>query len=162
MTTFTIRSITEQDITFLWDMLYESIYIPEGQKPASRDIINLPSISKYVEGWGREGDIGYIAVNDSGQSVGSITIRYFNKDNKGYGYVNDETPELGMAIRSEYRGRGIGRELLKTLLEQAKKKGINAISLSVDPNNSAMRLYKRFGFKEVGMEGTSITMMVNL
>ena len=41
-------------------------------------------------------------------------------------------------------------------------KGINKISLSVDPNNPAMKLYKRFGFKEVGMEGTSITMIVNL
>jgi ribosomal protein S18 acetylase RimI-like enzyme len=162
VTKFSIRSITDQDITFLWDMLYESIYTPEGQEPASRDIINQPSISKYVENWGREGDMGYIAVNELGQSVGSITMRYFNKDNKGYGYVDDETPELGMAIRSEYRGRGIGAELLKTLLEQAKVKGINTISLSVDSNNSAMKLYKRFGFKEAGMEGTSITMILHL
>jgi ribosomal protein S18 acetylase RimI-like enzyme len=162
MTTFFIRSITEQDITFLWDMLYESVYTPEGKEPASRDIINHPSISKYVEGWGRDGDIGYIAVNDLGEPIGSITIRYFNKDNRGYGYVNDETPELGMAVRSEYRGRGIGTELLKTLLEQAKMKGIYKLSLSVDPNNPAMNLYKRFGFKEIGKEGTSITMIVNL
>ncbi|WP_379138801.1 GNAT family N-acetyltransferase [Paenibacillus sp. sgz500958] len=163
MTTFTIRPITVQDIPFLWDMLYESIYVPEGQKSATnRDIINQPSISKYVEGWGRKGDMGYIAVNELGHSIGSITLRYFNKDNKGYGYINDETPELGMALRSEYRGRGVGTELLKTLLEQAKTKGIHTISLSVDPNNSAMKLYKRFGFKEIGMEGTSMTMMVKL
>ncbi|SET94176.1 GNAT family N-acetyltransferase [Paenibacillus sp. NFR01] len=162
MTAYIIRSVNEQDITFLWEMLFESIYTPEGQEAANRDIINNPSLSKYVEGWGREGDRGYIAVNDLGDSLGSITLRYFNKDNKGYGYVNDETPELGMAIRAEHRGRGIGTELLKTLLEQAKIEGINSISLSVDPNNPAIRLYKRFGFKEVGMEGTSITMMVNL
>lgn len=162
MTTCTIRAITEQDIPFLWDMLYESIYTPLGQESASRDILKHPAISKYVEGWGRVGDTGYIAVNELGQSIGSITIRYFNRDNKGYGYVNDETPELGMAIRSEYRGRGIGTELLKTLLEHAKIKGIKTISLSVDPNNLAMKIYKRFGFREVGMEGTSITMIVNL
>lgn len=162
MTTYIIRSITEQDITFLWEMLFESIYTPEGQEPASRDIINNPSISKYVKDWGRDGDMGYIVVNDLGQSLGSITIRYFNKDNKGYGYVNDETPELGMAIRTEHRGRGIGTELLKILLEQAKMEAINTLSLSVDPNNPAIKLYKRFGFKEVGMEGTSITMIVNL
>jgi len=143
-------------------MLYESIYTPEGQEPTSKDIINQPSISKYVDGWGKDGDVGYIAVNDLGQSVGSITIRYFNKDNKGYGYVNDDTPELGMAVRPEYRGRGIGTELLKTLLNEVKTKGIKSISLSVDPNNPAMNLYKRFGFKEVGIEGTSITMLVNL
>ena len=162
MTKYIIRSINEEDISFLWEMLFESIYTPEGQEPASRDIINNSSISKYVEDWGRNGDMGYIAVNDLGQSLGSISIRYFNKENKGYGYVNDDTPELGMAIRAEYRGRGIGTELLKTLLEQAKMKGIKTISLSVDPMNPAINLYKRFGFKEIGMEGTSITMIVNL
>ncbi|WP_091177029.1 GNAT family N-acetyltransferase [Paenibacillus sp. 1_12] len=162
MTLFTIRPIIEQDIPFLWDMLYESMYIPEGQEPASKDILKHPAISKYVEDWGRVGDSGFIGVNHLGQSIGSITLRYFNKDNKGYGYINDETPELGMGIRAEYRGKGLGTELLTTLIKQSRINGIKTISLSVDPNNRAMELYKRFGFREVGMVETSITMKVDL
>lgn len=70
--------------------------------------------------------------------------------------------ELGMAILSEYRGKGIGTELMRTTLEQARVMGVPAISLSVDPNNPAIHLYKRFGFEEVGIEGTSVTMLLKL
>lgn len=162
MVEYTIRSITKQDIPFLWETLYESIFTPEGQVPPSRNIIKHPSISKYVKDWGRAGDFGLIAMNNSGESIGSITIRYFKKDNKGYGYVNDEIPELGLAVLSEYRGLGIGTALIKTLLEQGKTMGITAISLSVDPNNPAMNLYKRIGFNEVRIEGTSVIMLLDL
>jgi ribosomal protein S18 acetylase RimI-like enzyme len=162
MIEYTIRSITKQDIPFLWETLYESIFTPEGQEPPSRNIIKHPSISKYVKDWGRTGDFGLIAMNNSGESIGSITIRYFKKDNKGYGYVNDETPELGLAVLSKYRGQGIGTALIKSLLEQGKTMGIKAISLSVDPNNPAMNLYKRFGFNEVRIEGTSVIMLLDL
>lgn len=36
--------------------------------------IKEPSISKYVEGCGREGDLGYIAENAKGEPIGSITM----------------------------------------------------------------------------------------
>jgi ribosomal protein S18 acetylase RimI-like enzyme len=155
---FTIRQAKIGDETFLWDMLYESIHVEEGSEKPGRDIINQPSISKYVEGWGREGDIGFIAEDSSGKPIGSITCRFFSEENKGYGYVDANTPELGMAILAEYRGKGLGTELIKCLLEEVKGRGIMGISLSVDPDNPAARLYRRFGFIEVGVEGTSIVM----
>lgn len=162
MSKHNIRAITEQDVPFLWDMLYESIFIPKGNQPPNRDILSNPSISKYVEGWGRDGDVGYIAENDIGDSVGSITVRCFDKENRGYGYVNDETPELGMAIMSEYRGKGIGTELMRILIVQLKIKGVKAISLSVASDNPAINLYERFEFVKVGIAGDSIVMLLNL
>lgn len=160
---YSIRAIRKEDIPFLWEMLYESLFVPEGQEPFSRDIIKEPFISKYVDGWGLEGDFGFIAINNEDQPIGSITARYFNENNKGFGYIDQDTPELGMAILSEFRGKGIGTALLHQLLEEAKKKGIKKLSLSVDPKNrAAVHLYQRFGFIEVGIVGTSITMIVNL
>lgn len=160
---YTIRSITEHDEPFLWDMLYESLYVPKGKEPFSRDIIKEPSLSKYVEDWGREGDLGYIAVSEEGMSLGSITARFFNEDNKGFGFVSNEVPELGIALKEEYRGIGIGRALLQRLIDVLKEKGIKKVSLSVAPDNiAAMKLYQRFGFKEVGMVDTSITMVLDL
>lgn len=160
---YTVRPIRKDDITFLWEMLYESLFVPEGQEPFSKDIIKDPFISKYVDGWGQEGDFGFIAINNEDQPIGSITARYFNENNKGFGYIDKDTPELGMAILSEFRGNGIGTALLNQLFEEAKKKGIKKLSLSVDPTNrAAVHLYQRFGFIEVGMVGTSITMIVNL
>lgn len=160
---YTIRRIVDKDVPFLWEMLYESLYIPEGQEPFSKGVIKEPFLSKYVEGWGREGDSGYIAENSKGRQVGSITMRYFSEDNKGFGYISNDIPELGMALRPEYRGKGIGTALLRKLFNELKGKGIIQISLSVDPDNvAAMKLYQRFGFREVGMVETSITMIADV
>lgn len=160
---YRIRPIIPNDVGFLWDMLYESLFVPEGQEPFSKEIINEPYISKYVEGWGRDGDFGFIAVNYEDKPVGSITVRYFNESNQGFGYVDNDVPELGMAIVEEYRGIGIGTVLLNELFKEAKMKKIGRISLSVDPRNkAAMRLYQRFGFEEIGKVDTSITMVANL
>lgn len=160
MYAYTIRPAREDDIPFLRDMLYESLYVPEGQQPFDRNVIQEPFLAKYVEGWGKEGDLGFIAVNSKGDFVGSVTSRLFTEDNKGFGYVSDDIPELGMALKAEYRGRGIGAELLSALIHELKAQGLRGVSLSVDPANvAAVRLYERFGFKEVGVAGTSITMV---
>lgn len=160
---YTIRPITEQDIPFLWITLYESLYVPEGKESFSRDIINEPSISKYVKDWGREGDLGYIAENADGESIGSITVRCFSEDKPGYGFVSSEVPELGMAILPAYRGQGLGTNLMKKLFAGLREQGIDQVSLSVDPGNAAaVKLYQRFGFKAVGEVGTSITMLAQV
>jgi GNAT superfamily N-acetyltransferase len=143
-------------------MLYESIFVPEGKKRPDRSIIALPSISRYLEGWGKAEDFGFIAVTHLNEPVGSITARKFNAINKGYGYVDDETPEMGMAVQPEHRGRGVGTLLIRMLLKEAKIKGVRAISLSVDAFNPAIQLYKRHGFQEVAVEGTAVTMKMEL
>ncbi|WP_409346486.1 GNAT family N-acetyltransferase [Paenibacillus sp. MBLB4367] len=160
--TFSIRAVTLQDVPFLWEMLYDSLYVPEGGELFDRKVIKEPSISKYVEGWGREGDRGYVAIDQSGRSMGSVMMRYFTKDNRGYGYMDEETPELTIAVKAEYRGMGIGTSLLQKLLNESKLLGLKRISLSVDPRNPAADLYRRMGFKEAGEAGTSITMIVSL
>ncbi|WP_141501377.1 GNAT family N-acetyltransferase [Paenibacillus luteus] len=160
---YTIRIADVQDEPFLWEMLYESMYVPEGKEAFSRDILKEPVISKYAEGWGRKGDLGYIAVNHRNEPVGSVTIRYFDEANEGFGYVGNDVPELGMAITEACRGKGIGNALLKTMVEELRRKQVSKISLSVDPNNvPAMKLYQRFGFKVVGVSGTSVTMVAEL
>jgi len=159
MTEYQLRPIEEQDIPFLWEMLYASIFKREGEEPIEPEIIHSPGMSKYVEGWGREGDFGLIAVDSQGKRMGSVTLRFFNDQNAGYGYVNEATPEMGMAVIETARGKGIGTRLIQAALDEARKRGIDAVSLSVDPDNDAIRLYRRFGFVEHGMCGTSVTMV---
>jgi len=55
-----------------------------------------------------------------GKPIGSLTARLFSEDNKSFGYVNAETPEIVMAVLPEYRGRGIGTKLMKTILEELR------------------------------------------
>lgn len=163
MNSYHIRVAGREDAPFLREMLYESLYVPEGGEPFSRDILEEPFMKKYVEDWGRAGDLGYIAVNAAGKPAGSITIRYFDEGNKGFGYVSDDIPELGMALIPVSRGQGLGTALMKELFRGMKERGIQKVSLSVAPENAAaMKLYERFGFQEAGMCGTSITMVADV
>jgi ribosomal protein S18 acetylase RimI-like enzyme len=77
---------------------------------------------------------------------------------RGYGYVDDDTPELSMAVLPDYRGLGIGRRLLAELLDEAAHR-YRAVSLSVATDNPARRLYERHGFVVLAFEGETATMI---
>jgi ribosomal protein S18 acetylase RimI-like enzyme len=159
-----IRTFEQRDIPFLWEMLYHSIYVPEGEQPPSRDILKNASIEKYLKDWGRADDHALIATDGTGHPIGAVWIRRFDRDSAGYGFVDEETPELGMAILPEYRGNGIGRKLLSEISDLARSFGYTALSLSVDPRNiAALRLYETSGFVMVLVDdGGSWTMKKDL
>ncbi len=101
---FFIREINERDQDFLFEMLYQSIFVKPGSSPPDRDILSLPEIRKYVEKWGRENDFGFIAIdNESKLKIGAIWLRYFDFKNKGYGYISDNIPEIGIAVDCKRR-----------------------------------------------------------
>jgi ribosomal protein S18 acetylase RimI-like enzyme len=89
-------------------------------------------------------------------------MRLFDEFDPGDGFVDSETPELGIAIVPQYRGRGTGNVLLNEMFNEATQMGYQAVSLSVDPNNPAVRSYTRLGFIKVGVWGTSWTMVKRL
>ncbi|WP_311315259.1 GNAT family N-acetyltransferase [Bacillus sp. ISL-101] len=89
--------------------------------------------------------------------------RVFAENQKGYGYVDDKTPELGIAVINKGRGKGIGNLLMEKLFETASRDGYTSLSLSVDPKNTqAVQLYKKLGFEQCGSSGTSWTMIYNI
>lgn len=145
----------------LRDFLYLAIYIPEGEAQPPSDIVDLPEISKYVDGWGRPGDTGFIA-ESGGEAVGAAWARLFGSDCRGYGFVDVETPELSMSVKIEHRGKGLGTSLIETLLVALERSGFGAVSLSVDKRNRAKNLYDRFGFKVVDAGGNDFKMVKKL
>ncbi len=155
-----IQPLSTYDETLLWEMLYLALYVPEGDEPYPRDTVQLPEIARYVADWGREGDAGFKAL-DEHEHIGAAWMRLFPVDGPGYGFVNDATPELSIAVLPEHRGRGIGTQLLEAILADARKQ-YTAVSLSVDLVNPARRLYERFGFEAVENQGDSITMLKKL
>jgi ribosomal protein S18 acetylase RimI-like enzyme len=155
---FIIRPAAPSDQPFLWEMLYQSLFV-EGEQPHPREVLNRPNIARYVKDWGRAGDLGFIAIDaESSQPIGAVWIRLSSEEDKGFGYIDEHTPELGIALLPEYRGQGIGTALLTRLLEAAKNL-YPAISLSVSPNNRAMRLYERMGFEKVDGRGDDSPVM---
>ena len=149
-----IRPAGAQDLPFLRDMLRHAYYARWGNEA------DVP-LERYVAGWGRPGDDALVAI-DEFQPVGAAWYRLFEQDEPGYGFVDDQTPELTIAIVPSRRGRGLGEELLTALLERAKAAGHREVSLSVEPDNPARRIYERAGFEPVGINGGSWTMVSRL
>jgi ribosomal protein S18 acetylase RimI-like enzyme len=153
--TTSLRPATSADEPFLREMVYAALFVPAGQPPFPPTVLDQPDISHYYRGFGRRaGDVGLIAHIPTGESVGAAWVRQLTGDDPGYGYVDDETPELTIAVVPTHRGRGVGTRLLADLA-----RALPRCSLSVDERNPARKLYERFGFAVVGARGTSVTML---
>ena len=144
-----VRRAGPQDARFLRDMLRHALYWRE-RVPGSR-------VSRYVRAWGRPGDTALIAI-EGGFPVGAAWYRLFTEDEPGYGFVDERTPELAIAVVPSKRGRGIGEQLLQALLERAQQDGHEQVSLSVAPENPSVHLYERYGFEVVERGSEAWTM----
>ena len=151
-----IRKASGRDAPFLRDMVKHAYYW-RWADPATADV----PASRYVEGWGRPGDRGLIMIDDS-FPVGAAWYRLFNAARPGYGFLDEETPELTIAVVPSRRGRGFGAELLTALLDQAREDGHSRLSLSVEKDNPAVGLYQRFGFHPVREMDSTLVMRADL
>ena len=116
-------------------------------EPTLESVKAQPYLARYAAGWGRVGDSG-IVVFVSGVPVGAAWLRLWSDADKGFGYIDDATPELAMAVLPQYRYHGLGTQLLSRVLAAAK--GFHsAVSLNVRANSHAVRLYQRVGFVKV-------------
>jgi ribosomal protein S18 acetylase RimI-like enzyme len=143
-----IRRGGRQDVRFLRDMLHHAYYWRErspGEEPGP--------VARYVKGWGRPGDTVLIAVEE-GFPVGAAWYRLFRRGHPGYGFVDEETPELAIAVVPSRRGRGIGEALLDALCERARAERHSALSLSVERGNAPLlEFYEKHGFVRVHEDG---------
>lgn len=144
------------------DALAKAIFNP-GDIPLPEDLLQERSLARYHESWGREGDFGFAAVLEgSGAVVGVCWCRLLSGDNRGYGYVDDATPELSIAVWESFRDRGIGTMLLDETIGEARSRGYGGLSLSVQRGNRSVSLYERKGFKTVGRVDDAYTMYLDL
>lgn len=87
-------------------MLYEALFVPPGREPFSRSVLEEPQIAYYASGFGRRaGDIGFIA-EAGGEPIGAPWVRLLQAEDPGYGYVDDDTPELTIAVTPEMERPG--------------------------------------------------------
>jgi ribosomal protein S18 acetylase RimI-like enzyme len=148
-----IRAATAEDVPFLRAMLLEAAYWRPGTpRPGIDEALARPEIACYVEGWGRAGDAGVVAVED-GHPVGAAWYRLFTAGRPGYGFIDEQTPELSLGVLEGARRRGVGTALVTALLGHARDAGFSSISVSVEPDNPAVGLYERAGFVRVGESG---------
>ena len=153
------RVIHRDEHEFLKEMLYEALFVAPGQAKFPKAIIDEPDIKKYIDHWSQqEGDLAIVAVRHD-ELVGAIWGRKFEEIKKGYGFVNEETPEISMAIRSAYRNQGIGTALINYIEKEYIDMGVSQLSLSVDKLNPAIKLYERCGCETFEEQDTAVTMV---
>jgi ribosomal protein S18 acetylase RimI-like enzyme len=158
----TVRRASADDGAFLQQMLGLALaWRPGAAVPTHAEVMARADMARYVQDWRRHGDVGVVAEVDD-RPVGAAWLRFFTADDHGYGYLDDETPELSIAVLDGARGRGHGSVLLRSLLRDAQSAAIQRVSLSVEFDNPSRHLYRRLGFAVVGHFGGAHTMVLDL
>jgi GNAT superfamily N-acetyltransferase len=137
-----IRKSSAGDVPFMRSMLAHAYAWRVNQFEAE-----IP-LTRYVENWGRAGDAGVVAA-EMGNRTGAAWYRLFRAAEPGYGFVDEKTPELTIAVVPSRRRHGLGQELLDALLELAAAAGHESLALSVEADSPAVAFYERNGFEPV-------------
>jgi GNAT superfamily N-acetyltransferase len=146
---YVVRPLTSEDESLLWEMLYQGLQTAEGKTEPAQDIIRQPELARYVEGWGRAGDAGFVAHDtEEGRPLGAVWVRL--------PLGEEVTPELAFAVKPGHRRHGIGAALLTQLVKANPQQSV--ISMRGAANSPAVRLYERFGFKVVCESEGFVTM----
>ena len=152
------RELRPGEYELLKDFTYEAIFIPEGVEPPDRSIVELPELSLYYDDFGSKADDYCLVAEDEGTVAGAAWVRIMND----YGHVDERTPSLAISVLKRYRGLGTGTQLLQALLEKLKSKGYESVSLAVQKENYAVRMYKQAGFKTISENDEEYIMVCGL
>jgi putative acetyltransferase len=87
----------------------------------------------------------FVAERSDGAIVGRLSLA---RDTHP---ASTHVADLGLMVAKDARGHGVGRALLATAVEWARRSGVRKLELHVFPwNEPAIRLYERFGFEREG------------
>ena len=140
-----IRPLKSEKIPLLEEFLYQAIFIPQGLEPLPRSSLKEPELEMYIKDFGQQPDDWALAAEVDGLLVGVVWVRIM----KDYGYFDDQTPSLSISFLPDFRGQGLGQQLMTAMLDLLKVKGYPSVSLSVSKDNPAVHFYQRLGFVTV-------------
>ncbi|MBP1045719.1 GNAT family N-acetyltransferase [Enterococcus sp. BWM-S5] len=146
MTGYRIRPINQGEEELLELFLYEAIFQREGVEPLPRSVIQQPELYVYIEDFGKKDDYCLVAEQED-QIVGAVWTRILSGNQSGFGNLDDQTPEFAISVLKEFRGMGIGKALMSTMLEELKTRGYSRASLAVQKDNYALKMYQNLGFE---------------
>jgi ribosomal protein S18 acetylase RimI-like enzyme len=132
----------------LWHWLHIALWDPPPAPLRPREVLQAPNVRIYAEDWGRPGDVGVVG-ESGGQPAGACWMRLLPAG-IGLASVDARTPQLGIGLEPAYQHRGFGEPLMRAALAAAKAHGYSQVSLTVHPQNPAIRLYERCAFVKRG------------
>lgn len=159
---FHLRPAVAGDREFLEEMALEAVNWTGEQRLTLAELRADRHLAHYTDHWPSAGDFGFVATDAVDRPIGAAWVRTFPASDPGYGFVAPDVPEMTLAVLADARGAGVGRALITALIDQARAGRLHRISLSVEDGNGARRLYGSIGFRVVGRDGTSDTMVLDL
>ncbi|MEE1055700.1 MAG: GNAT family N-acetyltransferase [Acutalibacteraceae bacterium] len=143
---YIIRKMKFSEYSLLKDFLYEAIFQPDEANLAPKTIIEKPELQVYIKNFGDEKDDHCFCAEVQNKIVGAVWVRNI----EGYGSIDNTSPEFAISVLKDYRGCGIGTEMMNKMLDHLKKSGYKKTSLSVQKENYALNMYLNVGFEIVG------------
>ena len=153
-----IRPMQPSEYYLLSDFLYEAIFQKDEGHLAPKSIIEKPELQIYIKDFGKQkGDYCYCAEIEK-KIIGAVWVRHI----KGYGNVDEDTPEFAIALYKAYRGLGIGTKMMKIMIAHLKRVGYVKASLAVQKDNDALKMYQSVGFKIIDENEEEYIMICDL
>ncbi len=141
------RKATGEDIPFMSQILVDAAGA-SGVNIRVNELPAYPDTYQYIDGFPNRQDVGIIAETENRQPVGAAWVRLLPTDAHAVKYP---MPELTMGVVTEYRGMGIGGQLMVELYKAASETGLTEISLGVHRDNApAVGLYRKQNWVEDG------------
>jgi len=157
-----IRQLLEEEYPILEDMLYEAIYQPDENTLIPRSVLDIPEVNAYIKDFGSKKDDYCLVADVDGDIVGAVWVRILSGSIKGFGYVDDNTPEFAISLFKEFRNQGLGKLLMTAMVDYLRKRGYKQTSLNVKKENYAVKLYKKMGFETICEDGEDYLMLLKL
>ena len=141
------RPLIAEDQDKLWHWLHVALWDPPPAGLRPIEVLQVPGVRIYAEEWGKPSDVGVVA-QVNGADAGACWLRLLPVG-VGLASVDAVTPQLGIALESEYQHKGYGRPLMLEALKAASLAGYQQVSLTVHPENPAQHMYESCGFRKV-------------
>ncbi|HTT88215.1 MAG TPA: GNAT family N-acetyltransferase [Acidimicrobiales bacterium] len=156
-----LRAALADDLPFIQRMLYEATNRPGEDWPAFEASIHEPPNSRFWRDWTRQGDLGVVAER-GGVPVGAAWLRIFLGEELGP-WDDPGIPVVAIGVERFSRGVGVGRLLMRALIEVATTLGVPAVNLTTGTfNEAAVHLYHSCGFKDLAQQGKAVKMRLAL
>lgn len=124
-------------------LVEEGAEIYRAEKIQSREV-EIDWLSRALVSLEKD-EVLYMVAEVNGKVVASSDVHTLGGYDKHVGVI-------GIVIKKDFRNLGIGTRMMQTLVDEAKKKGLKVLTLSVFASNKhAIHVYENVGFVQTGM-----------
>jgi len=143
--TIMIRKLRTDEYNLVKEFTYQAVFQRDENIPIPRTVLDHPKVKVFYEDFGKPDDECLVVEVDN-KVVGAVWTRILSGEVKGFGNIDEHTPEFGISLFKEYRNKGLGTKLMKSMLALLKERGYKQTSLAVQKDNYAVNMYKNVGF----------------